>query len=121
MTRPSTIRSLFSLERHFITYKNSKVHYCKFGSGCRLLFCFHGYGEEGNTFYPLEKRMGKDYTLIAVDLPFHGATLWHDGLLFTPQDLLEVLALITQEPGKPFNLLGYSMGGRVASPAPNCS
>jgi pimeloyl-ACP methyl ester carboxylesterase len=78
------------------------------------LFCFHGYGEQGNTFYLLEKGLGKDYTLIAPDFPFHGATQWKDGLLFTPEDLLEVLSLITKEPGKPFNLLGYSMGGRIA-------
>jgi pimeloyl-ACP methyl ester carboxylesterase len=102
------------LERHFITYKNSRLHYCRFGSGKQWLLCFHGYGEKGNTFSFLEKFLGKDYTLIALDFPFHGATSWKEGLLFTANDLLLILSMIMQEPDPCINLLGYSMGGRVA-------
>ena len=90
------------------------MHYCIFGSGRQFLFCFHGYGEEGNTFSFLEKFLGKEYTLIALDFPFHGKTSWKEGLLFTTTDLLQILYLIKQGSDQPINLLGYSMGGRVA-------
>jgi len=90
------------------------LHYFRFGSGKQWLFCFHGYGEEGNTFSFLEKSLGNDYTLIALDFPFHGATFWKEGLLFTANDLLQILSMILQEPNQSINLLGYSMGGRVA-------
>ncbi len=101
------------MERHFITYKNSRVHYCRFGNGSRFLFCFHGYGEEGKSFYFLES-LGQTYTVIALDFPFHGSTEWREGLLFTPDDLLEILFLITADRRQSFGLLGFSMGGRVA-------
>ncbi len=58
------------------------------------LFCFHGYGETAETFAMLENRLGADYTIIALDMPFHGQTQWHEGLLFTGEDLLEIMGKI---------------------------
>jgi pimeloyl-ACP methyl ester carboxylesterase len=85
-----------------------------------MLFCFHGYGENAESFGFLEERLGTDYTMIAIDLPFHGKTQWTDGLLFTPGDLVNIvtqLQAIFQPANKAnpqsINLLGYSMGGRV--------
>lgn len=93
------------------------MHYCRFGNGNHWLFCFHGYGEEGNSFHFLEEWLRNDYTLIALDFPFHGSSSWNEGLLFTAKDLLSILNSIMQgsgQPSQPINLLGYSMGGRVA-------
>lgn len=103
-----------SLESKFVTYKNSSLHYYRYGSGKQWLFCFHGYGENGNSFSFLKKSLGSDYTLIALDFPFHGDTSWNEGLLFTATDLLQIVYMIMQEPVQSINLLGYSMGGRVA-------
>lgn len=61
----------------------------------------------------LEDSLGKDYTMIAIDFPFHGATEWKEGLTFESKDLLNILSAITKDES-PFSLLGYSMGGRVA-------
>jgi pimeloyl-ACP methyl ester carboxylesterase len=96
-----------------------------------LVFAFHGYGESAAAFTFLGEAIGDDFTLVAIDLPFHGQTEWNDGLFFDPQDLLFVLRGIETEltssqpatgdaapppathlPG--WWLLGYSMGGRIA-------
>lgn len=95
----------------------SCIQYSCCGTGPKLLFCFHGYGESANSFAFLEHALGKDYTLVAIDLPFHGQTDWREGLFFDPRDLLTLLEEITARlPGRerPWTLLGYSMGGRVA-------
>lgn len=97
-----------------VSYQQSTIHYRKFGNGTKLLLCFHGYGEDADTFSFLEKSLGEEYTLIAFDFPFHGKTKWEDGLLFTSEDLLKVIDLIHPAMHQKINILGYSMGGRVA-------
>ncbi|MDR0793859.1 MAG: alpha/beta hydrolase [Chitinophagaceae bacterium] len=103
-----------------IPYKSSFVAYYKFGAGSKSLFCFHGYGESGNMFEPLENFLGKKYTLYAIDFPFHGNTEWNDALPFTIDDLLYILKAIQQRESsnpaaalQPTSVLGYSLGGRI--------
>jgi len=123
----------------FIAYKNSTIHYCVCGNGLKLLFCFHGYGEQAESFAVLEPTLGKDYTIIAIDMPFHGKTEWNEGLDFNDDDLVGILENIvarlndipfeingdvSSPPFRParagtdgglgLSLLGYSMGGRIA-------
>ena len=105
------------MSEHFITFQQSRFHYSIWGTGERILFAFHGYGESGNTFGFLEDILGRDFTLVAIDLPFHGETEWQERLYLAPADLLTVLEEIAlglpgRSPG--WWLLGYSMGGRVA-------
>lgn len=102
---------------HTILYRSSRVHYLQGGRGNRLLLCFHGYGESAATFGFLEEELGSQFTLIALDMPFHGQTDWQEGLHFTPGELLTILDQIaTGLPGleQGWWLMGYSMGGRVA-------
>jgi pimeloyl-ACP methyl ester carboxylesterase len=101
------------VETHFIQYRNSSIHYYRYGSGPEWLFCFHGYGEDGSSFGIFETILGDRFTMIAVDLPFHGRTNWQEGLLFDVADLLAIIHTINPI-HHPFSLLGYSMGGRVA-------
>ncbi len=102
------------LQQADILYKHSTIHYCVFGKGSKIMFCFHGYSKDGFIFYILEQLLGKDYTLICIDLPFHGQTIWNDGLTFTAQDLVNIITLIKPLSYQSISLLGYSMGGRVA-------
>lgn len=101
----------------FIPYRSSKVHYCRFGAGQKILLCFHGYGESEETFHFLANYITADYTLFAIDLPFHGKTQWQEGLRFTVTDLLAIIESLCEKyslVSNQFTLLGYSMGGRVA-------
>lgn len=82
-----------------------------------MLFCFHGYGRESDTFYILERRLGSVFTIIAIDVPFHGLTDWKDEIVLKPQYLQQFLLQIRSSLNKEninFSLLGFSMGGRIA-------
>jgi pimeloyl-ACP methyl ester carboxylesterase len=102
------------MDSHFIIKGNSKFHYKRFGNGANWVFCFHGYGEEGERFDILEPYLAEQFTLIAIDIPFHGKTEWNGDLLFKADELIELLNKIMGDEHKKFTLLGYSMGGRIA-------
>ena len=99
--------SQFSLD-----YKSSKINYYVYGGGPNVLFCLHGYGENGSSFQFLENELGSLYTLYAIDLLFHGATEWAETRTFTAKDLLSVFSGIRS--ANSFSILAYSMGGRAA-------
>ncbi|MDE3143026.1 MAG: alpha/beta hydrolase [Bacteroidota bacterium] len=101
------------MKAHFVKYKNSNIGYRRYGEGKKLLFCFHGYGENAGSFAFLETGLGKRFEIIAIDFPFHGLTEWHEELLFTNTDLINIINLISS-PKQTFSILGYSMGGRIA-------
>lgn len=101
----------------FYPFRNSRIHYFCWGNGPRLLFCFHGYGESAASFALLEASLGEEFTLVAIDLPFHGETEWAEDGCFDAAGCLAILQDIAaglpgRNPG--WVMLGYSMGGRVA-------
>ncbi len=111
----------------FLTYKNSRISYLRFGSGSRTAVCFHGYGESAGHFAFLEEYAGNQYTFFAIDLPFHGQTKWNEGLPFSTGDLRQIVNLILKQDsrslvpdselpthGSQLSLLGFSLGGRIA-------
>jgi pimeloyl-ACP methyl ester carboxylesterase len=105
------------MQTAFATYGSSQVHYCWFGTGNKILLCLHGYGESEQTFHFLESHIPPDYTVLAIDMPFHGSTHWEHGLQFTATDLQTIINNICHAIGKTnarFTMLGYSMGGRIA-------
>ena len=109
------------MEQKFISYKSSQISYCRFGSGPNKVICFHGYGEEASLFGFLEKYTGNQYVFYSIDLPFHGKTVWKDGLTFTNYDLQQIVEKIfaennskDQSPDFNLSLIGFSLGGRVA-------
>ncbi|TMI70907.1 MAG: alpha/beta hydrolase [Bacteroidetes bacterium] len=109
------------LEKFQLKYKASSVSYIRFGTGSRTAFCFHGYGEDAVSFSFLEKYAGAEYTFFAIDLPFHGHTLWNEGYTCSITDIEQIIGQIMisngREPGTGTNkltLLGYSLGARVA-------
>jgi pimeloyl-ACP methyl ester carboxylesterase len=101
----------------FLLFRSSRIHYFCWGSGTRLLFGFHGYGESAAAFSFLGEALGRGFTLVAIDLPFHGETDWKEGMSFDPLWLPGLLTQIAARlPGRLADwwLLGYSMGGRIA-------
>ena len=116
------------MESFELPYRNSRIHFLRFGQGPRQAICFHGYGETSDSFAFLEKSAGHLYTFYAIDLPFHGKTDWQQGA-FKLEDLKEIISHLTQppqppQPPQPLNpstlnpqpstLIGYSLGGRIA-------
>ena len=97
----------------FLEFQNSKVAFHKFGGGERLLIAFHGYGDQALIFLALEPALKKDYTLYAIDLPYHGQTEWQSDS-FSKKNVLDWIDLILKKETKNrFELMGYSYGGRI--------
>ncbi len=107
--------SNISLESIFATYKSSKIHYLKFGKGKKILFAFHGFSESGQSFLALEPALKDLYTVIAIDIPYHGKTEWREPTFFTTSDLVHIMQQLTDalEINR-FSVLGFSMGGKCA-------
>lgn len=108
------------MEHHYLTYKNSRISYYRFGAGPKLVFCFHGYGEEASVYGFLEKYTGDKFSFISIDMPFHGKTEWKEGFNFSTEDLQQICRAISltdnQKPAienLKFSLLGFSLGGRM--------
>ncbi len=100
----------------FLQFRSSRIHYLYGGHGGKLLFYFHGYGESGRSIQVLEPFLQKQYSIVAIDLPFHGKTQWNEGLEFTVSDLGEIMDEIRLKhfsAVSSLTLAGYSMGGRV--------
>ena len=97
-----------------IIFQNSVIQYYRIGHGAQIMIALHGYGENGQSFSFLESTLGNDYTIIAIDLPFHGGTIWNEGLHFSINQLWNIIAAIKVDNKQPLIILGYSMGGRIA-------
>jgi pimeloyl-ACP methyl ester carboxylesterase len=95
-------------------YNDSQIAYYRFGRGPAKLLCFHGYGEDVTVFDFLDKCAGNLYTIYAFSLPFHGNTVWKEGLNFSRNDLLAIVNRIIEVSDSKFTLLGFSLGGRIA-------
>lgn len=105
------------MQSHYITLNKSTIHYRQFGNGPKMLFCFHGYGRESYTFSVLERRLKNLFTIIAIDIPFHGLTQWKDEPIFEPKylkHLIQQIQVSFNKENNKFSLLGFSMGGRIA-------
>ncbi len=97
-----------------VVYKDNIIAYKKYGSGDDYIVCFHGFGQAGYRWGMLEPYLGSRFTLIAFDLPFHGATVWNQKENFTVEKLVEILEMALPNNHHKIYLLGYSMGGRIA-------
>ena len=103
------------MQSEVINYKHSSIHFHYGGQGATPLLCFHGYGETCSHFDFLEKYVGDKFTIIAIDLPFHGETEWKEKYVL-PSDLAGVVNKILEHlaiTGK-MHLIGFSLGGRMA-------
>jgi pimeloyl-ACP methyl ester carboxylesterase len=104
------------MQSGFITYNHSTIHFHYGGRGTTPLVCFHGYAESCAHFDFLEKYVEDQFTIIAMDLPFHGQTEWK-GKYVLPSDLAAVVKQILEQlnvAGNKMHLLGFSLGGRMA-------
>lgn len=109
------------MKHRLLAYKNSQVSYYSFGTGPRQVVCLHGYGEDATLYAFLEKHAGNQFTFYSIDLPFHGQTIWNEGLNFSHNDLNQIIGKIQLESNyksetgnQKLILLGFSLGGRIA-------
>jgi len=105
------------MQSAYQSYGTSNIHYLHFGSGDDVILALHGYGEHAGSFGFLEKQVHAGFRLIAIDLPYHGNTLWNEERPITNTDLFNIFQQILDQLCvgiSAFILMGYSMGGRLA-------
>lgn len=96
-----------------LTYKQHQVHLHQYGSGPKLMLAFHGFADNGDLFAQVSELFAKDYTVLCLDLPFHGKTLW-EGDIYTPEDIFEIVQMLMQQFGtERCSMMCHSMGGRI--------
>lgn len=102
------------MQRLFLEYQQSTFSYLKGGRGKKTVLCLHGFGEQAENFGFLEQYLGTEFTLYAIDFPWHGQTRWGKKLTFPTKALIELLKrMIPDFEQEKIYLLCYSMGGRV--------
>lgn len=101
-------------ESGYISLGTNQLYYVKTGIGKRLLVAFHGYGNDAYLFTPFNKYLEQDFTIISIDLPHHGKSVWPDKIQFGKKELISLITTIKTDMGvEKVSLMGYSLGGRV--------
>ncbi len=109
-----SIHSQFKMKSSFIQLPSGNIHCLTFGTGPELLIALHGFSDRARMFAVLEPALYENYTVVAVDWPFHGQTVWQPKT-FSKEDLLDIIRRILAENGTDrFSLMGFSFGARLA-------
>lgn len=79
------------------------------------MVCFHGFGDDAASFNVLEPSLKERYTVVSVDLPFHGNTKWKAGEPFTPEQANALVEdLMKKQNVNRVLLAAFSIGGKIA-------
>jgi pimeloyl-ACP methyl ester carboxylesterase len=98
----------------YYDYGEHRVHALRFGRGERLLVALHGFGDRARMFAVLDEALSGPYTVVALDLPFHGQTEWR-GDSFCKEDLVAIIGQVLAREGRErFSLMGFSFGARLS-------
>ena len=97
-------------------WKNSTIAYTHYGVGQKSIIAFHGYGQTKEMFGPFTEVFGQDYQIIAVDLPFHGNTVWKGKEMLDPAEVYAFSQAFLEHVNVQdrFSVLAYSIGGNYA-------
>lgn len=94
-----------------ISYGPHTVTYKVIGNGAQYILAFHGALLDKDAFDVLSE-LGDDFTIIALDLPYHGETNWKHEIV-TPHDIKVIIYdLLTKFHLEKIHLIGYSIGAK---------
>lgn len=91
-----------------------RLHYLRWGDGPQLIFAFHGYSNNAGIYAGLAQQLPKAYSLISIDLPFHGKSVWQGGAPLTKAELVDIITELRGQNDQKIFLSGFSLGGRIA-------
>lgn len=105
----------YIVQEKFLSYKNSDIRYLQFGEGKKLLIALPGYANEAELYLTLKEVLSEKYTVLALDLPYHGQTLIREAE-FRKEDLLTVILELTGQfpESEGVEIMGYSYGSRLS-------
>ncbi len=100
-----------------IKNSNYDIEYLVYGNGKKILLAFHGFNNHAEDFKILENYIGNEYTIVAINLFFHGNSHAQNHLVakgFSIYDLKNLFDEIADLfPSEKYSLMGYSLGGRI--------
>jgi pimeloyl-ACP methyl ester carboxylesterase len=99
----------------FFDYDGNRLAYRSFGHGPATLLAFHGFGQNSHVFSPVNESAGHQFTILSIDLFFHGDSQYTAGHLLTTNDWQRLIgALLDARRINRFSVMGFSLGGRFA-------
>jgi len=99
------------------SYRDSIIGYSCFGKGKQLLIAFHGYGQQSQDFLFLDEYLNTCCTVLAIDLPAHGQTVWNELKSPNANDLVSIIESICAKENiesTSRSLVSFSIGSLVA-------
>ncbi len=97
----------------YITINGQNIYYQKIGGG-KPLIMLHGWGQDVSTFWQNAKGLEDKFTIFLIDLPGFGRSDLPKKT-FTVTDYAEIVKKFIEKMAlKKVNLLGHSLGGRIA-------
>lgn len=96
-----------------------RLEYLTLGGGSKAILCFHGFGRKAEDFAVFQPLLRPDQRLISINLFAHQGSVFPAARIHNhplkPEEWREImLAFLSHENIDRFDLIGYSMGGRIA-------
>ncbi len=99
----------------FFDFGGHRLAYRLIGHGPSVLIAFHGFGQDGRVFCSLNETSDDRFTIVAIDLFFHGHSQYTSDQLLTKTGWQTLMgAFLANRHIHTFSLLGFSLGGRFA-------
>jgi pimeloyl-ACP methyl ester carboxylesterase len=99
-----------------LQFEQATLSYTKTGNGTNVLFAFHGFGQNAQSFNKVSESLSDRYTIYSFDIFFHGNSQWgyHEQPLEKKFWNRLIQKLLSEESIQEFSVLGFSMGGKFA-------
>lgn len=99
-----------------LQFEHATLHFTKTGTGNRTLIAFHGFGQTAQVFQPLANALADTHTVYAVDIFFHGNSVWERGEQPLEKEYWkQVMEKLLDSHGiASFDVLGFSLGAKFA-------
>jgi pimeloyl-ACP methyl ester carboxylesterase len=102
------------MQKNELHLTHGTISYHQYGNGPQLWLALHGFAQDGSIFAPLAPYLPEDVCMIALDLPWHGASDWQKNN-FSITDIREAIDLLLAEKQQvKYGLIGFSFGARLA-------
>lgn len=102
------------MQNNTLQLPDGSLTYHEYGNGKQIWIALHGFAQEGSVFAVLHPYLPLSITLIALDLPWHGASSWTSPT-FSLEDMHAAIdALLAKKQATQYSLLGFSFGARLA-------
>lgn len=100
-------------------YQNFSLEYLTIGSGEKVVVCFHGFGRKAEDFEVFQSLIKPNQRIVSINLFAHEGSVFPEERIYNKplltsewKELLE--AFFKAENIEHFDMIGYSMGGRIA-------